>query len=81
MGRVVGDGAAYFYLQDVVVLPEFQRQGIGTAIVEKLLQYLGDSVAPGAFVGLFAADGAAQFYESFGFVRRDAERPGMQWTR
>lgn len=81
MGRVVGDGAVYFYLQDVVVLPDFQRQGIGTALVEKILQYLNDIATPEAFVGLFAANGAAEFYESFGFVQRDAARPGMQWVR
>lgn len=81
MGRIVGDGAIYFYLQDVVVLPEYRRQGVGTAIVSKLLQYLNDSVSPGASVGLFAANGAAKFYESFGFVQRDAARPGMQWVR
>jgi len=28
-GRVVGDGGIYFYIQDIIVLPEFQRKGIG----------------------------------------------------
>ena len=29
IGRLVGDGAMYWYLQEIVVLPEYQRQGIG----------------------------------------------------
>ena len=28
MGRVVGDGVFYCYVQDVVVLPELQGQGM-----------------------------------------------------
>ena len=28
-GRVVGDGGIYYYIQDVMVLPEYQRRGIG----------------------------------------------------
>ena len=30
MGRLVGDGAMYWYLQEIIILPEFQRKGIGT---------------------------------------------------
>ena len=32
MGRLVGDGYMYWYLQEIIVLPEFQGQGIGTRI-------------------------------------------------
>jgi len=28
MGRIVGDGFMYFYIQDVAVLPEFQGYGM-----------------------------------------------------
>ena len=38
LGRVIGDGAFYFYVQDVVVLPEHQGNGIGTVIVESLIE-------------------------------------------
>ena len=34
MGRLVGDGAMYWYLQEIVVLPEYQRQGIGAQLIE-----------------------------------------------
>lgn len=29
MGRLVGDGVMYWYLQEIIVLPQFQGQGIG----------------------------------------------------
>lgn len=32
MGRLVGDGVMYWYLQEIIVLPEFQGKGIGTSI-------------------------------------------------
>src|SRR5262249_31131973 len=39
MARVVGDGATAFYVQDVVVVPDRQRQGIGTALMEAVMSY------------------------------------------
>lgn len=29
MGRLVGDGAMYWYLQEIIVQPEYQGRGIG----------------------------------------------------
>lgn len=39
MGRLVGDGAMYWYLQEIIILPQFQRKGIGTMIVNHLVDY------------------------------------------
>ena len=39
MGRLVGDGAMYWYLQEIIILPQFQRKGIGTMIVNYLVDY------------------------------------------
>jgi len=39
-GRIVGDGAIYFYIQDIVVAPEYQKRGIGTSILNALLEYI-----------------------------------------
>ena len=38
MGRLVGDGVMYWYLQEIIVLPEYQGKGIGTGIVNYLLE-------------------------------------------
>lgn len=36
--RVVGDGYSIIYIQDIIVLPEYQRQGIGKRLLEKVLE-------------------------------------------
>lgn len=71
MGRLVGDGVMYWYLQEIIVLPEFQGKGIGTRIVDRLLEYIKDNTTPGTFVsiGLTAATGKDTFYEKFGFSK------------
>jgi ribosomal protein S18 acetylase RimI-like enzyme len=33
MGRIVGDGAIYLHIQDVIVRPQLQRSGIGKLIM------------------------------------------------
>ena len=55
MGRIVGDGAMYYYIQDVAVLPEYQNMGIGKQIIEKLLKYIKNNCSGAGFVGLFAS--------------------------
>lgn len=76
-GRVVGDGAAYFYIQDVIVLPEFRRMGLANAIMERIMRYIKTEARPGAFVGLMAAQGLSGFYVKHGFSERGPDEPGM----
>lgn len=80
-GRVVGDGVLYFYLQDVIVHPDFRGQGVGRLIVEALLAKVLERAPVGATIGLMAADGKEGFYERFGFTRRPADRLGAGMTR
>jgi len=77
MGRIVGDGAMYYYIQDVAVLPEHQNKGIGNEIVEKLLAYIHNHCKGAPFVGLFAAHGKDAFYERFGFKNHAPGMTGM----
>lgn len=69
MGRLVGDGAMYWYLQEIIVLPKYQGQGIGKRIVNKLLEHVRNTAIPGTGVevGLTAVKGKEPFYEKFGF--------------
>ena len=76
-GRVVGDGGLYFYVQDLVVLPEHRRKGIGHAMMDAIMAYVGGTAKPGAFIGLMAARGYAGFYTRYGFAERPANAPGM----
>ncbi|MED1425669.1 GNAT family N-acetyltransferase, partial [Bacillus altitudinis] len=57
MGRIVGDGAIYFYIQDIVVHPEYQKNGIGKKIMNTLVEYLNQNAPDKAFIGLFASQG------------------------
>ena len=36
--RAVGDGHSILFIQDILVYPEFQRKGIGTALMNALLE-------------------------------------------
>lgn len=74
-GRIVGDGGIYFYLQDVLVVPELQRRGLGSAIVDRLMAYIDQHARSGAFVALMAARGLAPYYERWGFRRRPDDGP------
>ena len=57
MGRVIGDNALYFYIQDVIVLPEHKGKGVGRIIMKSIEDYLANSAGSGAFIGLMAAEG------------------------
>ena len=76
MGRVVGDGAIFYYLQDIAVLPEHQGQGVGRMLLNQLVDYVRTNAPEKAFFGLFASQGRESFYQEFGF-RAWPEMTGM----
>ena len=82
MGRLVGDGAMYWYLQEIAVLPEYQGKGIGAKIVHRLIRYVEENGIPGTkmTVGLMAVKGKEPFYEKLGFtsVPDDGAGSGMR---
>lgn len=83
MGRIVGDGHVYFYVQDVIVVPEYQQAGLGKSIVERLMQFL-DRAAPaksGAFLGLMTEPHLTRFYDRFGFETYPVNVPAMRIWR
>ena len=67
MGRLVGDGVHYFYIQDVIVHPDHMDSGIGSTIVDRLIEWVANAVPSRAFVGLFASDEAIPLYRRYGF--------------
>jgi ribosomal protein S18 acetylase RimI-like enzyme len=72
MGRIVGDGAIYFYIQDIAVMPTHQGRGVGQLVLQRLMAYLRDHAPDKAFVGLFATEGAVEFYRRYGFLIHSA---------
>ena len=67
MGRVVGDAGLNFDIVDVAVHPDYQRQGIGKAIMTSLMNSIDRTAHHSAYVSLLADDGAPALYEKFGF--------------
>lgn len=67
-GRIVGDGATVFYIQDIIVSPKYQNQNIGTKIMEKIMSYVNNNCPKGAIVGLIAIKNLDNFYTRFGLV-------------
>ena len=62
-GRSISDGQYQSAIYDIVVLPEFQSQGIGSAIMNALLEKLPKRTT----VLIFVAPGKQAFYQKFGF--------------
>ncbi|WP_373048691.1 GNAT family N-acetyltransferase [Vulgatibacter sp.] len=75
--RLLTDFVRYANFYDVVVDPSFQRQGIGSQLVQRLLDH--PRVARVRTVWLGTAEGHG-FYERFGFVR-DGNGHGMLLVR
>ncbi|MDR1993304.1 MAG: GNAT family N-acetyltransferase [Nitrososphaerota archaeon] len=84
MVRLIFDGSYIAVLVDVIVLPQYQRQGIGRELMGKVLSYLKNSLVEGEqiLVLLMAAKDKEGFYEKFGFIKRPDETYGAgmsQW--
>ena len=76
-GRIVSDGVVHALIADLIVLPAYQRRGIGSEILRRLLDQCRTHEIH--TVQLFCASGKAGFYEKHGFVRRADDAPGMVW--
>lgn len=59
----------YWYLQEIIILPQFQRKGIGTMIVNYLVDYAKANSVTGKLttIGGVSAKGKEPFYEKIGF--------------
>ncbi|MFS0561132.1 GNAT family N-acetyltransferase [Terribacillus sp. 179-K 1B1 HS] len=77
MGRIVGDGAFYFYIQDIVVHPDHQGKGIGKEILNALMKFLESNAPDKAFIGLFASNGKVKFYEKYNLKDNSPNMTGM----
>jgi GNAT superfamily N-acetyltransferase len=81
MARVVGDAGLVFYIQDVIVLPEHQRQGIGTQMMDAVMAFVRANAHCNTIIGLMAAAGKEAFYQKYGFVVRPNEIYGAGMTQ
>ncbi|MGN0319215.1 MAG: GNAT family N-acetyltransferase [Lachnospira sp.] len=81
MGRIVGDRAVISYIQDLIIIPEYQLKHIGSQLIDKLISYVKSITVPGTemMLCLMCAKGREEFYEKHGFIARptDSLGPGM----
>ena len=82
MARVLFDFGYTAYIHDVIVLPDYQRKGIGTQLVDNVLSWLADNSYPDDYMQyvVVSAKGKERFYEKFGFVSRPTDSLGAGMT-
>lgn len=71
MARLLGDGAKYFMIHDVLVHPDHQGDGLAGRLVDHLLARVAELAPSRAWVGLFASPDAETLYAKHGFGTED----------
>ena len=77
--RLVGDGFSSVFVQDLIVLPSYQRQGIGSALMKEALEDYKDAYQ----VQLVTeqTERTLEFYRSMGFeILSTYNCIGMTWV-
>lgn len=75
-GRIVCDGVVHALIVDMIVLPKYQKKGIGTEILDRMVRKCLDHKIRD--IQLFCAKDKKKFYEKFGFALRPKDAPGME---
>ena len=83
MARLISDGGYVMFIVDVLVLPEYQRKGIGKTMMSMLMEYIYSRLNDGYCIqiDLLAAKGKEEFYQEFGFVKRPDDNYGCGMTQ
>ena len=77
-GRIIGDKTIFLYIQDIMVIPEYQGKHIGTEIMNKLIEKINEYKKINSDIRTYlgASKGKEKFYEKFGFISRPNEELG-----
>lgn len=78
MARLIGDGGMSFYIKDFAVLPDYQGQGVGRALMNAMESWIKEQLQPGWAVSLelISSKGKESFYAKFGFEHRPNDWDG-----
>lgn len=78
-GRIISDGVIHAMIYEMIVDPDYQREGIGSNILNMLVdKCLENNIRD---IQLFSSKGKQVFYERHGFTARENNAPGMQYKR
>lgn len=75
MVRVSGDLSMYGYIQDTIVLSEYQGKGVGSNLMKRVFEEIKDK--PGYLLGVCPSKVSVDFYKSFGFKKRPENPNGF----
>ncbi len=72
-GRIIGDKTIFLYIQDIMVIPEYQSKNIGSNIMVNILNKVDElkKINPSIRTYLGASSGKEDFYKKFGFSTRN----------
>ena len=73
MGRVISDGVSDGYIQDLVILPDYRKGGIGREMVSALVKLCIQSGI--TWIALIAEPDTENFYLPIGFVPMQGHVP------
>ena len=77
--RLVGDGFSSVFVQDLIVLPSYQRQGIGSSLMKEALEDYKDAYQVQLVTELTEKN--VGFYRSMGFETLSTyDCTGMTWV-
>jgi len=77
-GRIICDSKVHALILDLIVHPDYQNQGIGGQILDKLVGKCQQHQIRD--IQLFCAKGYSNFYEKRGFIKRPEDAPGMEYS-
>ena len=86
IARVIWDHGYVMYIADIIVIPEFQGNGLGRVLMETVMDFIHEQRKPGYkfMVSLCSAKGKEEFYKKFGFEVRPNDDVGAgmhQWFK
>ena len=80
-GRIVGDGAIFYYIQDLMVMPKYQKRGMGSAILDALIVYINNNAQWPCYISLFTSKGLEKLFTPYGFEGSDTFLYGMSISK
>lgn len=77
-GRVLGDGALHFYIQDLLIAEDFREEGIDAMIMDVIMAYIKNMAGTNSFIGVMTTTSGHELFIQYGFTPLADPALGMQ---